>query len=62
LIEAVEMMNRICVALGETIELAYNEDWYAAPMDEALQNVTARVIEFRGEMEYLRPPKSRPGG
>jgi serine/threonine-protein kinase HipA len=56
LIEAVETMNRICIALGDTVGLAYEEDWYAPAMDEALQNVTARVIEFRGEMEYLRPP------
>ena len=56
LIEAVETMNRLCIAFSETVELAYGEDWYTTMMDEALQNVTARVIDFRGEMEHLRPP------
>jgi serine/threonine-protein kinase HipA len=56
LIEAVETMNRVSIALGEAAGIADRDHWYARAMDEAVQNATTRVLEFRGEMQYLRPP------
>ncbi len=56
LIEAVATMGRVCSALNAAIEIAREEGWYSRVAEDALQCVIKRSVDFKGEMEYLRPP------
>jgi serine/threonine-protein kinase HipA len=56
LIEAVQLMGPLCVALGALAKRAQEEGWYRRAIDEAIQATTARALGFRDESGYLRPP------
>jgi len=56
LIESVKLMGAVCMALGSVAADAWDEGWSMPAIDEAAQVVTARVLSFRQESEYLRPP------
>jgi serine/threonine-protein kinase HipA len=60
IIESVQLMGALCMALGSIAADAQQEGWWRPAIDEALQIVTARALGFREESEYLRPPGGEP--
>jgi serine/threonine-protein kinase HipA len=60
LIESVELMGRLCSALGSQAEQAMDEGWYRRAIDDALQLAMNRAKRFAEEMIYLKPPGAEP--
>jgi serine/threonine-protein kinase HipA len=56
IIESVQIMGAVCMALGAVAEDAWLEGWSSPAIEEAVQIATARALGFREESEYLRPP------
>jgi len=55
LIDAVRTMGPLCQALGAAAELAMEEGWHHAAIEEALQLALRRVEDFQREAVHLRP-------
>jgi serine/threonine-protein kinase HipA len=60
IIESVKLMGPVCMALNAIAEDAWQEGWTRREIDEAVQLATGRVLGFREESTYLRPPGSGP--
>jgi hypothetical protein len=60
IIESVKVMGGVCVSLGAVARDAWEEGWYTPAIDEAGQIARDRVLGFREESEYLRPPDAEP--
>lgn len=60
IIESVKLMGRVCIALGAIAEDAWQSGWTRQEIDETVQLATTRVLGFREESMYLRPPGSGP--
>lgn len=61
IIESVQVMGTVCMALGAIAKDAHEEGWYRSEIDEAVQLATGRTIGFfQEESEYMRPPGGEP--
>ena len=58
--QAIRTTAAACGALSEALNRAQEEGWYSRVADEALQLALERGINFKDEMEYLRPPGGGP--
>jgi serine/threonine-protein kinase HipA len=59
IIESVKLMGGVLMALKAVAEEAWCEGWSRPQIDEAIQIATERVLGFREEAAYLRPPGGR---
>jgi serine/threonine-protein kinase HipA len=56
IIKSVETMGALCMVLGAIAADAFDEGWSRPAIDEAVEIAMSRVLGFREESVYLRPP------